>query len=267
MEVSSIIGVSLGLLAIIAGRVLESQSLLGIMAFFQFQAFVIVIGGTVGAMIYGSRREDVLNIPKLFKIAFTESPSKPETIIPQMVKYAEKARREGLLSLEKEVATVDDLFLRQGLQLVADGTDPDIVKSILEIELAQQEERHTQGSNMLDQAGGYSPTIGIIGAVLGLIYVMEHLAEGIERIGGGIATAFVATIYGLVFANIVLHPTASKLRVKSKEERLVREMILEGILAIQAGDNPRIIEEKLKSFISATQRNQYEFVKETMKKG
>lgn len=267
MDISSLIGITLGLLAIITGRILESGSLTSLIALTQINAFVIVIGGTLGAMIFGARKQDILNIPKLFRIAFTEVPLKPELIIPQIVKYAEKARREGLLSLEKEVATVDDLFLKQGLQLVADGTDPDIVKSIMEIELSQQEERHVQGSNMLDQAGAFAPTIGIIGAVLGLIYVMEHLSEGIERIGGGIATAFVATIYGLVFANICLHPMANKLRAKSKEEKLVREMILEGILSIQAGDNPRIIEEKLKAFISASHRLQYEAVKEALKRG
>lgn len=206
-------------------------------------------------MIMGATKEELRNFGFLLKLSFQQhQPVQSTEIIPQVVKYAEKARREGLLSLEREIPNVTDPFMQQGLQLVADGTDPEIVKGILETEITKQEERHAAGPALMEAGAGYAPTVGIIGAVLGLIHVMEHLSEGIEKVGPGIAVAFVATIYGLVMANMVLLPIASKLKKISQHEIHVKEMILEGILSIQAGDNPRIIEEKLKAFCSKSER-------------
>lgn len=255
MDLTAPIGLLIALMGIVGGRILEGGN-----PFFLLQhtAFVIVVGGTVGAMIYGSRSLDILAFPKHLRKSFVKSDIHPEEVIPQLVRFAEKARREGLLSLEREVPHVKDVYLKQGLQLVADGTDPEIVKSILMTQLEQQEARHERVIKMYEAGAGYAPTIGIIGAVLGLISVMEHLHEGIEKVGPGIAVAFVATIYGLVLANILLFPMANKLRLNSQAELLVRELMLEGILAIQAGDNPRIIEERLKAFLSAEQRQAYE---------
>jgi chemotaxis protein MotA len=259
MDLIAIGGLALGIFSIVTGRILEGGNPLILL---QFTAFLIVVGGTVGAMILGMSKEDVRNLPALFRIAFSPSHYDATDVIPNIVKYAEKARREGLLSLEREIPNVNDAFLQQGLQLVADGTDPEIVRSILETEIAKMEERHNAGPAQLEAAGGYAPTIGIIGAVLGLIAVMEHLTEGIDKVGPGIAVAFVATIYGLVTANLICFPVASKLRNLSHHEVLVKEMVLEGILSIQAGDNPRIIEEKLKSFLSKTERALFEAQKE-----
>jgi len=262
MDLTAPIGLLIALIGIIGGRVLEGGSPLFLL---QHTAFVIVAGGTIGAMIYSSRSLDILAFPNHLRKTFVKSETRAEEIIPQLVRFAEKARREGLLSLEREVPNVEDEFLKQGLQLVADGTDPEIVKSILTIQLEQQEVRHERVIKMYESGGGYAPTIGIIGAVLGLISVMEHLHEGIEKVGPGIAVAFVATIYGLVLANILLFPMAAKLRINSQSELLVRELILEGILSIQAGDNPRIIEERLKAFLSATERKTYEANRESRK--
>jgi len=260
MDLTSIGGLLLGVLGIVVGRVLEGGSPLILL---QYTAFIIVFGTTAGAMALSATKEELTNLPALFRIAFREAAvHSPGTVIPQIVKYAEKARREGLLSLEREIANVQDPFMQQGLQLVADGTDPEVVRHILETEIDKQEARHGKGPTMLEAAGGYAPTIGIIGAVLGLIHVMEHLSEGIDKVGPGIAVAFVATIYGLVLANLLCFPVAAKLRARSHAEVLIKEMILEGILSIQAGDNPRIIEEKLKSFLSQTERATFDSQKE-----
>ncbi|PIQ28630.1 motility protein A [bacterium (Candidatus Blackallbacteria) CG17_big_fil_post_rev_8_21_14_2_50_48_46] len=262
MDLTAPIGLLIALVGIVGGRVLEGGNPLFLI---QHTAFVIVFGGTVGAMIYGSRSLDILSFPKHLRKTFVKNEIHPEEVIPQLVRFAEKARREGLLSLEREVPNVQDEYLKQGLQLVADGTDPEIVKSIMTIQLEQQETRHERVIKMYESGAGYAPTIGIIGAVLGLISVMEHLHLGIEKVGPGIAVAFVATIYGLVLANILLFPMAGKLKLNSHAELHVREMILEGILSIQAGDNPRIIEERLKAFLSAEERLAYEESREARK--
>ncbi|HSH95813.1 MAG: flagellar motor protein [Candidatus Sericytochromatia bacterium] len=258
MDLTIPIGLLIGLIGVIGGRVMEGGNPLFLL---QATAFVIVFGGTVGAMIVGSRSLDILNFPVHFRKILAKPGLQPQDIIPQLVRFAEKARREGLLSLEREVPQAKDAFLKQGLQLVADGTDPEIVKSILTIQLDRQAARHDRVARVYEAGGGYAPTIGIIGAVLGLITVMEHLDGGIAMIGSGIAVAFVATIYGLVLANILLFPMSAKLRLRSDEEMLVRELILEGILSIQAGDNPRILEERLKAFLSSEEREAYETAK------
>lgn len=255
MDLAAPIGIFIALVGIVGGRILEGGNPLFLV---QYTAFIIVVFGTVGAMIYGSKSLDILNFPSHLRKTFSKPELQPEALIPQLVRFAEKARREGLLSLEREVKEANDPFLKQGLQLVADGTDPEIVKSILLVQLDQQAMRHDRVAKLYEAGGGYAPTVGIIGAVLGLIAVMEHLDQGISKVGPGIAVAFVATIYGLVLANMLLFPMASKLRLMSTDEQLLRELILEGILSIQAGDNPRILEERLKAFLSQEQRLAYE---------
>lgn len=255
MDLTVPIGLLIGFLGIVGGRVLEGGNPLFLL---QHTAFIIVFGGTVGAMIVGSRSLDVLHFSKHLRKIMQTPQMQPQELIPQLVRFAEKARREGLLSLEREVPEAQDKFLKQGLQLVADGTDPEIVKSILVVQLNRQADRHDRVAKMYEAGGGYAPTIGIIGAILGLISVMEHLSEGIEHVGPGIAVAFVATIYGLILANLLLFPMANKLRLRSDHELLIRELILEGILSIQAGDNPRILEERLKAFLSSEERRDYE---------
>ncbi|MBF2052504.1 MAG: flagellar motor protein [Candidatus Sericytochromatia bacterium] len=256
MDLTVPIGLFIGLfVGIVGGRILEGGNPLFLL---QHTAFIIVFAGTLGAMVFGARSVDILNFPAHFRKVLRQPEINAADLIPQLVRFAEKARREGLLSLEREVPEAQDAFLKQGLQLVADGTDPDIVKTILSVQLERQMMRHDRVAKMYEAGAGYAPTVGIIGAVLGLIAVMEHLSEGIERIGPGIAVAFVATIYGLVLANFILFPMAAKLRLRSEEELAIRELILEGILSIQAGDNPRILEERLKAFLSGDERKAYE---------
>jgi chemotaxis protein MotA len=260
MDITTLGGLIIGLSCIVIGRILEGGSPLILL---QFTAFLIVMGTTAGTVIMQGTKADTRNMLNLFRIAFREQAFEPTEVIPQIVKYAEKARREGLLSLEREIPNVSNAFLQQGLQLVADGTDPEVVRHVLETDIDKMQDRHGKGPTLLEAAGGYAPTIGIIGAVLGLIHVMEHLSEGIDKVGPGIAVAFVATIYGLVTANLICFPIAAKLRSRSAAEVLAKEMVMEGILSIQAGDNPRIIEEKLKSFLSQTDRTVFEASKES----
>jgi chemotaxis protein MotA len=165
-----------------------------------------------------------------------------------LVKYANQARRDGIVSLDGELANIQDPFLRRSLMLAVDGTEPQELRKIMELELDNQEEQDEKIPQLFEAAGGFSPTIGIIGAVLGLIQVMQHL-DKIDEVGKGIAVAFVATIYGVGAANLFLLPVAGKLKIRIREEQIIREMTLEGVISILEGMNPRMLEEKLLGFL------------------
>jgi chemotaxis protein MotA len=218
-------------------------------------AAMIVFGGTAGATIASFSMEDIKQVPQLFKITFTEKRYEVQELIAILSSFAEKARREGLLSLERETATIDDDFLKQGIQLVVDGTDPALVRDILETQIEFTDQRHKIGSEIFEAAGGYSPTMGIIGTVMGLVHVLSNLADP-DSLGPSIAVAFIATLYGVAFANVAWLPIGHKLKLKSKQERFVMEIALEGILSIQAGDNPSIVKEKLKAFLATKVRQE-----------
>src|SRR5256885_9998291 len=170
-----------------------------------------------------------------------------------MVSFAGRARREGLLALEDEIAEIEDAFTRKGLQLVVDGTDPELIREILENEIDGMAARHAQGAAPFEKAGGFAPTIGIIGTVMGLIHVLQNLSSP-DTLGPAISGAFIATLYGVASANIVLLPMANKLKLLSHEEQELRTLALEGILAVQAGDNPRVVADKLLAFIPPADR-------------
>lgn len=211
-------------------------------------AALIVFGGTIGATMVSYPMEVVTGLPKLFGITFKNTRENINGIVSLFTRLAEKARREGLLSLEEESQGIDDAFIKKGIMLVVDGQDPEVVRDILEIEIDQMRKRHSHGYGLLAAAGGYAPTMGIIGTVMGLIEVLRNLADPSE-LGPKVAVAFVATFYGIASANVLWLPMSSKLKVKSEEEIQVREMMLEGILAVQAGENPRIIRDKLHGFL------------------
>ena len=170
---------------------------------------------------------------------------------------AEKARREGLLALEDEAENVDDAFIKKGISLVVDGTDPELVKDILESDLDAMEARHTQQAGLFQNAGGFAPTLGIIGTVMGLVHVLENLSDP-DSLGPAISTAFIATFYGVASANLYYLPIGNKLKQISHDEVHARTMIIEGIVSIQAGDNPRVVEEKLKTFLDPSERAAYD---------
>jgi chemotaxis protein MotA len=192
-------------------------------------------------------------IPVLYKKVAAGDEPDLRARVEDLVSYAERARRDGLLALEEELDAVDDRYTRKGLQLVVDGTEPELVADILDAEIDGMKGRHKQGINTFEQAGGFAPTMGILGTVLGLVAVLQKLDQP-ETLGPSISAAFIATLLGVGTANIVFLPVARRLKQLSHAEAEARNLVLEGILAIQAGDNPRVVQDKLMSFIPPDQR-------------
>ncbi|HET6419134.1 MAG TPA: flagellar motor protein [Geobacteraceae bacterium] len=246
MDISTLIGLLMGFGAVIGGQILEGGH---ISAIIQPTAAIIVLGGSFGATFISFPLSTILqSVKDVKKVLFTAALNN-ETVIKEMINYAAKARRNGLISLEQEAQTVKDPFMKKGITLVVDGIDPQKLADTLETELEAYEEHAKGSAEFFEAAGGYAPTIGIIGAVLGLIHVMNNLADT-SKLGEGIAVAFVATIYGLMTANIVCLPFASKLKIRIKDELLQRKMVIEGLTSIQNGENPHFIEQKLRAFLA-----------------
>ena len=247
MDLSTILGIIAGFGALILGYILEKGTVSSLGG---LSAAIIVFGGTAGAVLTSFPLSDLKHLPNWLKIAFTSQAFGTIEAYDTLVRFAEKARREGLLSLEQELETVTDRFTRQGMQLVIDGTDPEITREILESNIAVLEKRHKVGVSVFEAAGGYSPTLGIIGTVMGLIMVLGNLSDP-EALSRSIAAAFIATLYGVASANLLWLPIATKLKMKDKAEVSAMEMVLDGILSIQAGENPSILKEKLKTHVGS----------------
>lgn len=245
MDKASIIGLVLGIGAILGGQALEGGHLSSIM---QITAFVIVIGGTFGAVFLSYPFPQVIAALKGVKSILKEPPQNAEEIIKQITQYANKARKEGILSLEKEIKNINSAFLKKALTMAVDGLEPHLIREAMETELEYLDEHGKINSKIFKSAGGYAPTIGILGAVLGLIHVMENLNDP-SKLGAGIAVAFVATVYGVGSANLLFLPISTKLEVRHRNEMILREMMLEGVISVSNGENPRLIEEKLRSYI------------------
>lgn len=250
MDLATVIGIVIALAALLGGNVLEGGHL---SALVNLPAAIIVFGGTIGATIICFSINDVKNVPSWFKVAFQEKQADAIKTIRTIVELADMARREGILKLESVVENLDNEFLKQGISLVIDGTDYEVTKSILETEVEFMRERHLTGAKFFDAAGAFSPTMGIIGTVMGLVHVLGNLSDT-ANLGSAIAVAFMATLYGVFSANVIWIPIGAKLKVRSKQEAIAREIIIEGVLAIQSGESPRIIEDRLKSFLSPENR-------------
>jgi chemotaxis protein MotA len=229
--------------------------------FARYEAFLLVFGGTVGATMVSFPMKTFLRGLVLgTKTAFTEPIYHEREVIATLVSFAEKARREGLLALENEAAALEDDFMRKGIQLVIDGRDTDIIRKILETEVLYVQDRNTKAEAVFMTMGGYSPTLGIIGTVLGLIAMLKQLGSlagsGNVAASLGVATAqaFVATFFGIALANLLWIPLSSKIKERAGQQLLMREIMIEGILSIQAGDNPRLLEEKLHAFLDPEER-------------
>ncbi len=245
MDIATIIGLVLGFGAVIGGQVLEGGH---VSAILQPTAAIIVLGGTFGATFVSFPLKKILQALKDVRKILFPPKEDPEGVIKNIINYAAKARRNGLISLEQEAQTVKDSFTKKGISLVVDGIDPQKLRETMEIELASFEEHGKSSAEVFEAAGGFAPTIGIIGAVLGLIHVMENLSDS-SKLGAGIAVAFVATIYGLMTANIICIPASTKLKTRLKEAILQKEMVIEGLIAIQNGENPHFIEQKLRAYM------------------
>jgi chemotaxis protein MotA len=252
MDPATLIGIGLAGAALLVGVILEGGNP---MAFIAPSAFLIVFGGTAGAMVASSGIKPFLQMPKLMIASMKYKGNMIDKVasIRVIVGMAEKARREGLLALEEEAQTVSDPFLRKGISLVVDGTDPELVKDILESDLDAMEARHSRQAGLYMTMGGFAPTLGIIGTVMGLVHVLQHLSAP-ETLGPSISGAFIATLMGVGAANVVFLPVASRLKGLSHEELHARNLVLEGILSIQAGDNPRVVSEKLMSLVPPADR-------------
>jgi len=248
---SLIIGLVGAWILILAGMLLKGGTIIGVI---NLPAFLMVIGGTVGALIASFGLKNTMSMFRLTtKVAMKERPeTRPETI-RTLVDFSEKARREGLLVLEEDARKVGDPYMARGVRLVVDGTDPELVKDILETEIESMEDRHGRNQRMFQQGGALAPTIGILATVLSLVSVLQHLDEP-ATLGPAISAAFLATFYGVALANIALYPVANALKVRTEQEVDERTLVIEGILSIQSGDNPRILAEKLWSFMPPDMR-------------
>lgn len=248
-------------LGVISGIVLLSWALTmggSLRAFWDVPSVMITLGGTIAATLIAYPLPKLIGVLKVVKNAFVSSNNNVEQVIGLLVRLSERARREGLLALEEELANIQDPFLRRGLQLVIDGTPPEAVKEILEDDIYYSDQRHAQGQSIFESMGSSAPAFGMLGTIIGLIQMLRLLDKP-EKIGPAMAVALVTTFYGSVLANLVFIPLAGKLRVKAGEEALFKGLMLQGILAIQAGENPRLVEEKLKCFIPPAEREKYKF--------
>ncbi len=243
MDKGTVIGLGVALGGIIFGNMLEGGH---ISELTQPIAMVIVAGGTIGATMIGVPFDTFLRALKSMGQIFNEPPSHSKGIVDEIVGYATVARRDGILALETVAAKASDPFLARALMMAVDGADSTTMRESLEPAIGHIEENGEDIAKVFEAAGGYAPTIGIIGAVLGLIQVMGNLSD-IAKVGHGIASAFVATVYGLVIANIICLPAANKLKLRTREAVAAKELMLEGALAIQQGMNPKLIKERLSS--------------------
>jgi chemotaxis protein MotA len=245
MDKATLIGLMLGGLALLGGNYLEGGSLSMIL---QITALVIVFGGTLGAVCLSFTSAQLVQAWRELRFVFKRPPDQGPALMSRIIELAYRSRREGLLALDAELANLSDPFLRRALQLVVDGHHPQQVREIMEDELAHLDETGVVPARVFEAAGGYAPTIGILGAVLGLIQVMQHLTEP-AKLGTGVAVAFVATIYGVGSANLLFLPIAHKLRLRQEHLRQERQMILEGIVSLAQGDNPHLMAERMKGFV------------------
>jgi chemotaxis protein MotA len=245
VDLTTILGLLIGLLGLIGGYMMDGGHLDSLII---PSAMVIVFGGTIGAVIVSFPGATLSKIPQALGIAFKQVKRDPSATIEEMVDMAIVARREGVLALEQRAHEHPNPFLKDGLMMVVDGTDPELTRQILELEMDAIEHENNNMAKVFESAGGYAPTMGIIGTVMGLIHVLGNLDEP-SSLGGAIAVAFTATLYGVMSANVIYLPIANKIKIRGKEQISEMELMLEGILALQAGENPQLIKKKLASFL------------------
>jgi chemotaxis protein MotA len=254
LDIATIVGLALGWGMLLLALLLDAHfDVTALAAYANFPGLLIIAGGTSGAVIVSFTLEDMKNLMPVLRNAFRSKTQDAVTVVTTLVGYAGKARREGLLGLEEDIQTIEDPFLKKGLQLVVDGTDMEMIREILETDTAFMQSRHKVGADIMTAAGGFAPTLGIIGAVAGLIHALGTVSDA-SKLTEAIAVAFTATFYGIGFANLIFLPLGGKLTLRSKQEAFTRELMLVGVLAISAGDNPRIVEEKMKAFMAPADR-------------
>jgi chemotaxis protein MotA len=244
-DLATFLGLLLAIGGILGGLLLEGGKIEDVS---QMTAAMIVLGGTLGAVMVTTPMPVLLSAVKQLKTVFFEKVQAPDAVIEEIIGYATKARKNGIVSLERDADAVVDKFLRKALNLAVDGTDLQVLRNMMELEIDLEEHQGESEAKVFEAAGGYSPTIGIIGAVLGLIQVMKHL-EDIKEVGRGIAVAFVATVYGVAAANLFFLPAANKIKARMKIGLQMKELMLEGVIGIVEGLNPKLIRSKLSAYI------------------
>lgn len=244
-DMASILGLVVAFGGIIGGLILEGGKISDVT---QVTAAIVVLGGTLGAVMVTSPMAALIGAAKNLKKVFFEEAIHSEAVVEEIIGYATKARKSSIISLEEDLDKIEDPFLRKALTLAVDGTDLQELRAMMELELNQTEKHAEADAKVFEAAGGYSPTIGIIGAVMGLIQVMKHL-ENIEEVGRGIAVAFVATVYGVAIANLFLLPAATKIKTRIHNDVSAKELMLEGVISIVEGMNPKLIRVKLEAFL------------------
>jgi chemotaxis protein MotA len=250
VDVATIVGVVAALIAVFGSMIMEGGDPMSIVL---PPALLLVFVGTAGVSMAGGLMPDFIGALKAISTAFAGKVHSPEDAIRTVVEFADKARREGLLALEEAAKTVEDPFLKKGIELAVDGTDPDELREILEAEIHSKAAHDKASAKFFVDMGGFAPTLGIIGTVLGLIHVLENLSDP-DKLGHLIAGAFVATLWGVMSANVLWHPIGNKLKRISAVEVHHMQLVLEGVVSIQAGSNPRIVQQKLLSFLDPKDR-------------
>lgn len=255
-DAATYFGVFVGIFCIIIGMALDGGKikLTGLRLFWDLPSVFITVGGSFCSLAIAFPMSDIKRLPVTIKNAFIDRQLPGKDIIQKFAELSKKARREGLLSLESEVETIDDNFIKNGIQMVVDGIEPETIRDIMELEIGEMEKRHVVGINILKAWAGYGPAYGMIGTLIGLVQMLSSMSDP-NSLGPGMSKAIITSFYGSVMANFIFGPLANKLEVKSGEEAGRREMMLEGVLALQAGVNPRIIEDKLKAYLPPKERS------------
>ena len=249
MDLATILGIIVAYSLIIASLVIGA----GVGVYIDYPSVLIVFGGTLGVVLMHYPMERLTGLSKVMMKAFSHRTADTSGLIQLLVGFAVKARRDGILSLESAEDEVDDEFLRKGIRLAVDGTEPEVIRSILEIELENMENRHEEGAGIFNAIADYAPAMGMIGTLIGLVAMLQSLSDP-SAIGPAMAVALITTFYGSIIMNMFAAPIAGKLKVRSADEVLQRQIMIGGIMSIQAGDNPRIVEQKLNAYLSPRER-------------
>lgn len=252
LDLTTVIGLVFGITVVLYGILVGGS----IMSFWDLGSVLITIFGSFAALMINYPMDEFKNVFKIMAQSFTETTFSKKEIISSFIVLSRKARREGLLSLEDETNSVEEPYFKKGLQMVIDGVEPENIREILELEITEMEARHSTGYSMIKAWGAYAPAFGMIGTLIGLIQMLVNLDDP-SKIASGMAAALITTFYGSFLANMLFNPMAAKLKIKSNKEIAIKEMILEGILSIQSGVNPRIIEEKLLCYLSPKEKSSY----------
>ncbi|WP_277674439.1 flagellar motor protein MotP [Piscibacillus halophilus] len=242
------IGIGIGATMILMGIYFNS-GLDGFSTFLQLSSFIIVLGGLTGALLINFNLKEMKLTGKVFKEAFSKSDHNLRELIQLFIRLSEKARREGLLALESELEDLEDEFIKKGVYLAIDGIEPEVINDIMNAEITAMEERHGKGRAIIEKAGEYAPSWGMIGTLIGLVLMLNNLTTP-ETIGPSMAVALLTTFYGMVLANLVFIPISGKLYNMTEEEVFMKQVIIEGVIGVQSGQNPKILEEKLSAFLS-----------------